>query len=213
MYGDEDDDPYNRPLDLGDGGFGSQEFRAMSVDGEELDLGLDLDLELDLGLMDDEVARLDREDSPAAVAAHRARQQSGVSRIADIAAQARDRSSSEAPSVELGRDAAPDMSQRDSLGPDMLGPGLDGMDKSVLNGANDFTLDSDPVGGDFGPMDNDMGGAMDLDLGLDDGQRSTSCLKRMIPILMVAQLRVAAHPSTRMAKPRRTLQPKARQAI
>lgn len=178
MYGDEDDDPYNRPLDLGDGGFGSQEFRPMSVDGGELDLGLDLDLELDLGLMDDEeAARLDREDSPAVTAVQRARQQSGVLRVGDFAAQAGHRSSSEAPSVELGRDAQQHRSHQDSIAADVLG-GIDGLDKSVLDGPNDSTLGSDPFDAGLGPMnddthmDLDLGGGLDLDLGLDDGQCS-----------------------------------------
>ena len=182
MYGDDDDDPYNRPLDLGgaDGGFGSQEFRAMSYDGDELDLGLDLDLELDLGLMDEDTSAFDREESPAATAAQRARQQSGTSRVMDIAAQARERSSSEAPSLDLGRDAPAPRPHRDSIASDLLPEAAEGMDKSVLDGMNDRTFDSDAFDGGFAPMDNndgtlDLGGGMDLDLGLDDGQRSKSC--------------------------------------
>lgn len=190
---------FDRTLDLNFGdelGIGSQDYRAPSIGGddtfdEDFELGLDLDLELDLGLMDDDGASVagftangDREDSPAAIAAkqQRARNGQSPSRVAAIAAQARARSEalsetfSDAPSVELGRDAAGIRSDRDSVAPDLLPEAAQGMDLSVLKGPNS-TFD-DSAGGfhDFAPDADDL----TMDLGgndfdpLEDGQRSKS---------------------------------------
>ena len=204
MYGDDEPD-----LTFGgsDAGIGSQEYRALSVDGGagggdlnlgldlDLDLDLELDLELDLGLMDaggDDMRMhaLDRQESPAATAAQRAANAGSggaVSRVAKIAEMARARSSSEAPSevpsLEYGRDAPAPRPHRDSIASELLPEALEGLDKSVLEGV-DRTLDSDVFDGPgeaFVPADETFDHGMgadfqgdggELDLGLNDGQRS-----------------------------------------
>lgn len=198
---------YDRTLDLNFGdelGIGSQEYRARSVEadgsggiGDDFELGLDLDLELDLGLMDDDLplggidgdvdqdGRQRRDESPAAYAARQRRQKTPgtTSRVASIAAQARERSEapsealSEVPSVELGRDAATPLSIRHS---DILGHDARGQDDSILKGAQgDESFDMDLDGPDFAPAGDgttfDFGGDQ-YDVSLpQDGQNSKNC--------------------------------------
>lgn len=179
---------YDRTLDLNfsdELGIGSQDYRARSAEaegsiafGDDFELGLDLDLEFDLGLMDDDMPfaqgatdgidgdRHERDESPSANAAkQRGEKAVGVSRVASIAAQARERSEapsealSELPSVELGRDAATPLSVRHS---DILGQGQETLDDSVLKGGQgtdsfgmdlegpDFALAGDGTTFDFG---------------------------------------------------------------
>lgn len=194
---------YDRTIDLNFGdeeGIGSQEYRARSAEaegvdgfGDDFELGLDLDLELDLGLMDDDVPpagadneaadedRQRRNESPAAYAARQRKDKGvGTSRVASIAAQARELSEapsetlSEVPSVELGRDAATPLSIRNS---EFLGKAPEGLDDSVLKGLNEGeSYDMDLGGPDFGAA----GDGTTFDFGADnydtslpqDGQQS-----------------------------------------
>jgi hypothetical protein len=195
---------YDRTIDLNFGdelGIGSQEYRARSVEteggvgfGDDFELGLDLDLELDLGLMDDDPPLGGREGTEAtedgrgrdeSPATHVARQRSktnGTSRVASIAAQARELSEapsealSEVPSVELGRDAATPLSIRHS---DILGQGQQGVDNSMLKGVyQGDSFDMDLGGPDFAPAGDDTTfdfGGDQYDTSLpQDGQHSMS---------------------------------------
>lgn len=157
-------------------GFGSQEYRAPSIGADgELDLGLDL--ELDLGLVDDDEPqplRSAREfsfgiddflddplESPTRkTIANSSRQVAG--RDGQAARADSERALSEVPSVELGRDAAPERSLS-------LGLELNGFDAG--NG-NDTTFGEDPSRAQDPSFD------VGLDFGQDDGQRSKESVLR-----------------------------------
>lgn len=199
---------YDRTIDLNFGdelGIGSQEYRARSVDtegglgfGDDFELGLDLDLELDLGLMDDDLPLGGREgtegvedgqrrdESPAAYVARQRNKTTGPSRVASIAAQARELSEapsealSEVPSVELGRDAATPLSIRNS---DIVGQGQQGVDNSLLKGIDQGdSFDMDLGGPDFAPAGDDTTfdfGGDQYDTSLpQEGQHSKSFISR-----------------------------------
>lgn len=177
---------------------------------DDLDLGLDLDLELDLGLMDNDDARSVASSSAARINFARGgmndddfdplstpisanlNSKNGESKVAEIARLARERASSEAPSIELGRrdDGSGGQHSRLSIGvdeQDLLprnngGKSIDvDMDFDLDTGRGDETVMSGGRDGfvpvemeaETGGMDMDMsfdGNDLDLQLG-EGGQR------------------------------------------
>ena len=189
-----EDDLRKSPYLGDDTGIGSQDFRAGSYSAlgidDQLDLGLDLDLdvELDLGLdldndidvdnVDNRESNLDLLGSSSLSSSPAAKQRThtsgtgaGPSRIVSIAAHARaregERSSSEGPSVEIGRDAAQPRSARDSIASELLSDaGLQRDDSLFGVGGGDTSLLSDNAGPAFQPNEFEFGGNdMDFDLG------------------------------------------------